>query len=497
MLRPRYSTAQLIDRGVVNLAHGAVHYRAAGDGPVVLALHESPRSSLSLLPLITLLADRYRVIAPDTPGYGFSDPLVTDVPTMDDFVGALVGFMDGLGLGRVGVYGTHTGAALASALAARHPERITALVLDGISAFTPCEISTFNSRYLPPYAPDWEGRHVMGLWSRVRDAATWFPWHERLSSRRLGFDPPDLRALEYNALGFLQAGPHYAKAYRLAAGYQPDIGLRGVAAPVTIIARPDDLLVGHLNRLDADGPWRIQRISAAPGDWRDTILAALARGATPDAAPANYRPDRIGATLVKIGGAHLWARSAGRADGDVRILLSDLPGDPATFLADQAARFPADRLIALDAPGCGASDPLANGDLESVVDALQTASAANDANPRVIVGEGAASAIAAIWAARIGARLETMAEPPWLRSPALRPDQALLDKPVARWDGAHLTAAWFQLRDLALYHVPPGQGLPQRRSPTMDLARLDRRFRALIAGPEAAELLSMVSQRLA
>jgi pimeloyl-ACP methyl ester carboxylesterase len=55
-----------------------VFYRAAGDprAPVVLLLHGFPTSSFMFRELIPRLADQYRVIAPDLPGFGF-----TEVPT--------------------------------------------------------------------------------------------------------------------------------------------------------------------------------------------------------------------------------------------------------------------------------------------------------------------------------------------------------------------------------------------------------------------------------
>ena len=224
-LTPRGAAAVPIARGVRRLSHGEVHYRAAGEGPVVLALHASPRSSVSLIPVIEALADRWRVIAPDTPGYGLSTPLSQPDPTLDDFADALVALLDDLGVARASVYGTHTGAALALALARRAPQRVAALVLDGLSAFTPAEVEAFRTDYLTPYAPSWDGAHVMRLWSRVKDLYTWFPWCEQAPERRLAGEPPSPANLHASALGFLQSGAHYAKAYiraaELAAGSDP------------------------------------------------------------------------------------------------------------------------------------------------------------------------------------------------------------------------------------------------------------------------------------
>ena len=85
-----------------------VFYREAGpaDAPVVLLLHGFPTSSFQYRELIPRLADRYRVIAPDLPGFGF-----TEVPkerkykyTFDALAGTMLAFTDALGLTRYALY---------------------------------------------------------------------------------------------------------------------------------------------------------------------------------------------------------------------------------------------------------------------------------------------------------------------------------------------------------------------------------------------------------
>ena len=82
------------------------------------------------------LAGDWRIIAPDTPGYGLSEPFDEDAPSLDDFAVAMIGFMDAMGLNRTALYGTHTGADIAMAMARRYPERFSCVVLDGVSAGT-------------------------------------------------------------------------------------------------------------------------------------------------------------------------------------------------------------------------------------------------------------------------------------------------------------------------------------------------------------------------
>ncbi|MGY6405650.1 alpha/beta fold hydrolase, partial [Vibrio parahaemolyticus] len=75
-----------------------VHYRRAGQGPVLLALHQSPRDSAELLPLMQAIAPFATVIAPDNPGFGLSDPLPTGPATVDRFADGVDRLMEALGL---------------------------------------------------------------------------------------------------------------------------------------------------------------------------------------------------------------------------------------------------------------------------------------------------------------------------------------------------------------------------------------------------------------
>ena len=61
----------------VQLGERKVFLRAAGQGPTLLLLHQSPQNSRALIPWIERLSANYAVFAPDTPGFGYSDPPVS------------------------------------------------------------------------------------------------------------------------------------------------------------------------------------------------------------------------------------------------------------------------------------------------------------------------------------------------------------------------------------------------------------------------------------
>ncbi|HMD40265.1 MAG TPA: alpha/beta hydrolase [Candidatus Acidoferrum sp.] len=116
-----------------------VFYRAAGDpsAPVVLLLHGFPSSSFMFRELIPRLADRYRVIAPDLPGFGF-----TEVPaerkytySFDALARTIEAFTEAIKIKRYALYVFDYGAPTGFRLAMAHPERVTGIVSQNGNAY--------------------------------------------------------------------------------------------------------------------------------------------------------------------------------------------------------------------------------------------------------------------------------------------------------------------------------------------------------------------------
>jgi len=109
-----------------------VFYRAAGpeDAPVLLLLHGFPSSSRMFRNLIPRLADAYRVIAPDYPGFGHSG--VPDRAgfgyTFDHLAEVIDKLLDQLGIRQFAIYVMDFGAPVGYRLALRHPERLSAII---------------------------------------------------------------------------------------------------------------------------------------------------------------------------------------------------------------------------------------------------------------------------------------------------------------------------------------------------------------------------------
>ena len=117
----------------------SIFYREAGNAtaPTLLLLHGFPTSSHMYRNLIPVLADRYHVVAPDLPGFGFSDaPDRTRFKyTFEHLADVIDRFTEVLGLQRYALYVFDYGAPVGFRLAVRHPDRITALISQNGNAY--------------------------------------------------------------------------------------------------------------------------------------------------------------------------------------------------------------------------------------------------------------------------------------------------------------------------------------------------------------------------
>jgi pimeloyl-ACP methyl ester carboxylesterase len=116
-----------------------IFYREAGpkDAPAVLLLHGFPSSSHMFRELIPALADRYRVVAPDYPGFGHSSapPVDRFAYTFDRLAAVVEAFTEKVGLSRYTLYVQDYGAPVGFRLATRHPEQVAGLVVQNGNAY--------------------------------------------------------------------------------------------------------------------------------------------------------------------------------------------------------------------------------------------------------------------------------------------------------------------------------------------------------------------------
>ena len=116
-----------------------VFYREAGDSktPALMLLHGFPTSSHMFRDLIPLLRDRYHVVAPDLPGFGFSDApdRAQFKYTFEHLAEVIERFTEVVRLQRYALYIFDYGAPVGLRLALKHPERVTAIVSQNGNAY--------------------------------------------------------------------------------------------------------------------------------------------------------------------------------------------------------------------------------------------------------------------------------------------------------------------------------------------------------------------------
>ena len=208
-----------------------LHYRSAGDPdlPVLLLLHQSPSSSAMYEALMARLEEKYFLLAPDTPGFGNSDPLPGRVDTLEiaDYARVLRRFCESLDVLPCHVFGHHTGAAIAVQLEHDFPGTAVAMALSG-----PTLLSEEQKRGLPqlasPFPVDESGDHLQAMWQRLRDKDREAP--AAITQREL--------------LSAFASGDSYQASYRAVTRQDFEGQLPGIACPVLVFAGSEDPLYG-------------------------------------------------------------------------------------------------------------------------------------------------------------------------------------------------------------------------------------------------------------
>jgi len=270
-----------IRRGFVSIAEGQVHYREAGAGAPGLPLvmfHPSPTSSWILQPLMGRFGRSRRVVAPDTLGNGDSCPPAQPAPDIADLADAHLRALDALGISRFDAYGSHTGGNIAAEVAIRAPDRVRALILDGMAVYGAGEQADMLANYAPAITLDHTGSQLNWVWHFVRDNALFWPWYRRDAAhvRRVGLPPPGV--LHDKVVEVLKAARTYHLSYRAALAYDKRARLPLVDRPTLLTCAEDDMLLEYFEAVAALMPAARRRITpgtATPERAEATAAAML------------------------------------------------------------------------------------------------------------------------------------------------------------------------------------------------------------------------------
>jgi pimeloyl-ACP methyl ester carboxylesterase len=405
----------------VDIAGRRVAWRTCGAGPAAVLLHGSPQSSRALAALGDAVAQAgLCAIMPDTPGAGHSTPLPQDDLTIDDLAEALAGFVDAIGLGRFALYGSHTGAAIACAFAAKYPGRVTGLVFDGIAAWTAAERAAYVQDYAPPFLPRGDGGHLTWLWSRMEAQSLFFPWHRQSAATWRGVDLSPPWHLHRNAMDMLEAGDAYRAIYQASLAFDPADYVPRVG-PARMLMLGTDVLQSHVSR-PALAPLPVTLFDTPPALHR-AVAAALA------ANPGDAAPVWPAAGAVWRGSLAGTARPL--------VLLHQAGGSSRVFEPVLSALAASGPVVAFDLPGHGFDEtemPPTAAALGALLDAQCRALGLAD---YVVAGLRFGGLIAGAMS-RPGVRAAALGAP--CTAPDLAARGALNLEPC--WDGSHLLRAW-------------------------------------------------------
>ncbi|MFC7208558.1 alpha/beta fold hydrolase [Comamonas endophytica] len=157
--------------------------------------------------------------------------------------------LDALGIGRFDLYGTHTGASIASEIAIAQPQRVRALVLDGIGLYAEDEQAELLAHYVPRVEIDQNGSQIHLLWTFVRDAYLFWPWYRKDAAHRRPTGLPGADALHDKFVEVLKAARSFHLPYRAALGHDKRARLPLLAVPTLLTCAGDDMLHQYLEAL--------------------------------------------------------------------------------------------------------------------------------------------------------------------------------------------------------------------------------------------------------
>lgn len=239
-----------LTRHYVTIGRRQIHYRRAGSGPPLIAMHRLPRSSEDLSPFIKAASEQFTVIAPDLAGYGKSFPLETPPDSLTPLCNDLDAFRVALGLDRVLLYGEQAGAALAVEYARVSPDHVAAIAAWDLDLPGALDLPPSAKAPLPPFEPKWDGSHLAWLWAMLREQMAFHPWHTPALNTRVDADMPSPADLQRRVVEFLNAGHHgrgYESGYNAARTFDALKNISEVETPTLVVARM---------RYDGKDPWR-------------------------------------------------------------------------------------------------------------------------------------------------------------------------------------------------------------------------------------------------
>lgn len=219
------TTLPAVHRRFVETASGTIHIATAGAGFPLLLLHQTPRSWDEFRDVIPLLAQKFKVIAMDTIGFGDSCRLPMAEHSIERWARVSFELLDALGIQQAAVAGHHTGAVTAMEMAASQPQRISALVLSSCPLNDAARRAAHaGRRTIDEVERATDGKHLTELWSR----------------RQPYYPAGNIELMERYIVDAVKAGDMASHGHHVVSHYMMEERLPLLASPTLLIQATDD-----------------------------------------------------------------------------------------------------------------------------------------------------------------------------------------------------------------------------------------------------------------
>src|SRR5690606_6044970 len=128
-------------------------------------------------------------------------------------------------------------------LALQNPDRVSRLILDGMSLYSDEQRADLLQRYAPPVQLDLNGGQLNYIWHFVRDAFLFWPWYRRDAAHVRGVGLPSAEMLHEKVVEVLKATTTFHLAYNAAIAYDKAPRLPLLTVPTLLACTRDDMLM--------------------------------------------------------------------------------------------------------------------------------------------------------------------------------------------------------------------------------------------------------------
>lgn len=229
----------MIRKAYVDTPSGQIHFRTAGpkEAQPILFLHQNTSSSWMFERTMLALADRFRSVAIDLPGFGGSyDPGAFE--TFHFLTDAVIEAVECLGIEALHVCGQHMGAGIAAEMGIRRPDRVRSVMMIGPLLLSEDEKRWYRENFKGSAPPDASGTYLRETWSYLGDngAATELAMHHE------------------EMWQVLRSWRTRGMVYGCVWDFPFEKFFMNLSCPVMLMAAPDDVLYHGFKRAKAARP---------------------------------------------------------------------------------------------------------------------------------------------------------------------------------------------------------------------------------------------------